>query len=365
VNARQIILALVFFLPFFVFPFGTSFFEIPKVIGVEVGVEALLLVSLFSNHLKKLKSWVVLPFILLFLLTFSTLIINPDFKLFFGNIFRLQGVFLVWHLIVFAILSSQINVMKLNGFFYFLFLSMLLTLALIGFIFGATLNGRAVGTLGEPNSLAAVAIFFFTCVFFRNRWKYWIVSLIVCLELILLSGSRSGLFAFFVTIIYIILSQNLLLEVKKTSIIGFLLIVASLSFPFIEGGGWFENRAEIWQTAYHAGWSSPIYGNGFGNVQSSLAKSAKQLNNNVQYQIVDSSHNIFLDFWVQGGILGVLLFLWILIISVYHFLASDNRFMLALLIGLIYALCFNPLSVAVLVMFWYVLGQGLFKPSET
>lgn len=363
--AKYVILALVFYLPFLILPFGISYFEIPKVIAIELGVEALLILSLMSGRLKQLKNPAVIPLLLLFILTLIGLIANPDYKAFFGNIFRLQGVFLLWHLMLFAVLSSKINILRQRKFFYFFLLSALLTIALVGYILGITLSGRAVGTLGEPNSLAAVAVFFFTLVFFKNRWFYWIIGLIVCLEVILLAGSRSGLFAFFVTVIYLILSQEFILGVKKSSIIGLLLIAASFSFPFIEGGGWFENRSEIWQTAYHAGWSSPIIGNGFGNVQTSLSKSAIELNNNVQYQIVDSSHNIFLDFWVQGGIVGLLLFILILVVSIYHFIISENRLMLALLIGLIYALIFNPLSVSVLIMLWYVLGQGLFKAKES
>lgn len=361
---NYLVSALVFYLPFLVLPIGISYFETPKAVAAEVGVELLFIITLWQGNLKGFKRLNLLPFLLLFSLTLYGLVINPDLKLFFGNIFRLQGVFLLWHLLLFALLSSKINVEK-KGTTAFILLGALLTLTLVGFILGIHQEGRAVGTLGEPNSLSAVALFFLPFVLLQKRWVFQIIALVVVLETILLAGSRSGLFALLLTLIFLLLSHHLILGVKKASIVGFLLLVIGFSFPLIEGGGWFENRSEIWQTAYVAGWSSPILGNGFGNVQSALSKTAIKLNNNVQYQIVDSSHNIFLDFWVQGGIIGLFLFLLILMISIYNLLLFENRLMIALLLGLLASLSFNPLSVSVLIMFWWVIGQGYKTKAST
>lgn len=106
---------LLFFLPLIVFPFGISPFEIPKVILVEAVIDMLLIVTIWNtkNFSFKNVSYIqlliygsigVLSVIHLFFFTTSTT--------FFGNIFRLQGVFLLWHLLLFSLLSSQIDMQK-------------------------------------------------------------------------------------------------------------------------------------------------------------------------------------------------------------------------------------------------------------
>ncbi len=99
-----------FFLPFVVLPLGTSPFEIPKVLLAEIIIELLFLFVLFG---KIPFSFTILPKHLLytisglFLISLFDLLFFQSPTVFFGNVYRLQGVFLLWHLLFFTIMVSQ------------------------------------------------------------------------------------------------------------------------------------------------------------------------------------------------------------------------------------------------------------------
>lgn len=356
---------LLFFLPFVFWPFGISPFEAPKVIAAQIAIEILLVVSFLSTPigLERFKRWIksrMISFSLiagLIILSLLGLVIFPSATNFFGNQFRLQGIFLLWHLLVFSLLSSRFNLDKVPKFIYLL--SLILILATIPFL-GGNENGRAVGLMGEPNALAASAIFILPFVFFKQKNFIKIIGVISALIIIFLSGSRSGLIAILIQFIFLFLTSKY--SLKKGFIVSFVLLTLSLSLPIIEGGGWFENRAVIWQTALLTGLESPILGHGFGNIEHALHQTSITLNNMIQYQLVDSSHNIFLDFWVQGGFVGLFLFIVILIQAFKKLISQSKTLELTALIGLLTVMSFNPVSVVTLVGFWWIIGQG-FLPS--
>ena len=135
-------------------------------------------------------------------------------------------------------------------------------------------------------------------------------------------------------------------------------MACSLFLPFVEKSGWYENRAEVWHTALVAGTLSPIFGHGFGNTQSNLHQTSLILNNNIQYQIVDSSHNLVLDFWVQGGFLGVACLVLLLWGGVGGLIKHQAKLELTAFLGIFTVMLFNPVSVVILVYFWWLISQG-------
>ncbi len=356
----KLVIFLLFILPFLVWPFGglVSPFETPKVIAAEVAIEILILLfflkinisSFLKNH--KLQIYLVLGLIFLSLIH---LIISPSPTSFFGNEFRLQGVFLLWHFLVFSLVSSNIEIKSIPNYIYPISLTVLL---LVTIILGGNENGRAFGTLGEPNSLAATAIFFLPFLIFIHKKLIKISGFIVALIIIFLSGSRSGLIAYSLETVFILSTQIFKVSIIKTFSLSFILLILSLSLPLIEGGGWFENRSQIWQTSFLAGMKSPILGNGFGNIHDSIRMTSLSLNNTIQYQFVDSTHNIFLDFWVQGGILGLALFVLLLLFSIKNLITQSRTLELTVLLGLLAVMSFNPASVATLIAFWWIIGRG-------
>ena len=346
---------LLFILPLVVLPFGVSFFETPKVILAELVIEALLLIYLAREQLtlNLLKNTHARLIGILLILSFIGLIVNPAG--FFGNIFRLQGIFLFWHLLIFSIVSKNIKLPKITS--KIALFSILILFASIYF-FGVNINNRAFGTIGEPNAFAGAVLFLLPFALFQPSKLVRVLGLILTGFVIFKSGSSSGILGLSLELVFIILIKIFKLSFLRSTIICLSLILLSFSLPFLENRGIFENRAEIWQTATFSGLQSPIFGHGFGNITESLKQSSIKLSafNFVQYQFVDSSHNLFLDFWVQGGILGLGTLLTILLLSIKNLILNKKTLELTVLIGLLTVMSFNPVSIAALVSFWWLVG---------
>lgn len=297
----------------------------------------------------------------IFLLTIIDLIFLNTKTSFFGNPFRLQGIFLLWNFLVLAIMSSSVRLNQIPKVAYF---TSFFVLLLSSFILGVNEAGRRVGPLGEPNSLATVILFIWPFLFFDNiLHKYFkLIPIAGAIIIVLSSGSRSGLIALSIQLIFIFLSGKI--SILKSLIISLIFIFLTLFLPFVDTKGIFENRSEIWQTAIRAGNKSPIVGQGFGNIEQALNKASWEVSNNVRFQYVDSSHNFLLDWWVEGGIFGILLIISLTTLASRNFVKSSKKLELTALIGIIIPMLFNPVSVAVLVPFWFLVGQGFILPKE-
>lgn len=344
---------LIFLLPFIINPFFGYFFEPPKVIFAQILIEVILAIVLFRNKsiLKSLnKSQLILSATLLILTLFS-LFFAKNSQVFFGNEIRLQGIFLLWHLLILSLLSSKLDINKLPKM---LFPVCLIFLLVTAFLVEPDINGRAIGTLGEANALASSVIFFWPFAFIVNQ-RFKLGILLTALVIILVSGSHSGMLAFVFQIVFLIAAR--LVSLKKAVILVSLLLLLSLTLPFIKGGNWYENRSEIWYTAFLAGGQN-FLGGGFGNIEQSLYQASAKLNNNLRFQAVDSSHNFLLDFWVQGGIVGIIVIILMILLSLKGLIKNLKVLEITSFLGLVCVLLFNPASVATLVAFWFILGQG-------
>lgn len=356
---EKIIFFLLFILPFIIFPIGTSPFEAPKVYITEIAIIILFIWYIAKQPALSLRQKKYLPYYLIFLLSFIHLFTVPSTTLVFGNVFRMQGVFFLWLLLLFSILSSKI-VIKLPSIRILTFLIFLHVLAAV--LIQAKIDDRAIGTLGEANSLAANTIFLFSFLLFlpfqKKDWWYKAISFIFILFILLFTGSRSGIIAFCIVSIFYLLQR---FSLRAAFIVAVLLFCSSLVLPFLQQNQLFENRATVWQTAFAAGFAKPLLGWGFGNTELALAETAQRENTILQYEYVDSSHNVFLDFWVQGGLIGLASIAFLVTTAYYHFMKQKKLLELAILFGLLIMLSFNPLSVAVLVQFWWVVGRGAFR----
>lgn len=333
-------------------------FETPKVIVGEILIEVLLVLIFLRGRFKLVLNPFSGAIGLLFLLTVIDLIFLKTNTTFFGNLFRLQGVFLLWHLLGLALVSSAVNLPK-KVYLYSTF--SLVVLSLSAYILGGDLNGRAFGTLGEANSLAGTAIFLLPFGLVATP-KWAKIGFLLSVALIILaSGSRAGVIVFLIQLIFVGLVYLASFKLSRAFLVALMLSLISLALPIYAGGGWYENRSEIWYTSLVAGTLSPVIGHGFGNMEAALHKTALILNNNIQYQVVDSAHNIFLDFWVQGGALGIMALVILIIFAVRNFLQKDQLKELLIILGLLTTLSFNPVSVSLLIAFWFFLGQGYKK----
>lgn len=333
-------------------------FETPKVIVGEILIEVLVVLAFLRGNFKFILDSFSGAIGLLFLLNFIDLIFLRTNTTLFGNPFRLQGVFLLWHLLGLALVSSAVNLPK-KVYLYSTF--SLVVLSLSAYILGGDLNGRAFGTLGEANSLAGMAVFLLPFGLLGSPKWAKIASLLSVALIILASGSRAGIVAFLIQLIFVGLVYLAGFKLSKAFLVALLLSLVSLALPIYAGGGWYENRSEIWYTSLVAGTLSPFIGHGFGNTEIAIHQASLILNNNIQYQVVDSAHNIFLDFWVQGGFLGVLAIVILIIFAVRNFLQRGQVKELLIILALLITLNFNPVSVSLLIAFWIFLGQGYKK----
>lgn len=355
---------LLFLLPLLVFPFGQSFFELPKVILAEILIQAGLIIFFLTHKdisLKHFDRTIIAIVVLFFSFGLGSLLFLAQKYTFFGNPFRLQGVLLFWYLLIFTLLSSKFDSRRLHGIFP---LIGLIGIFMGSLFLGVNQDGRAYGTLGEPNALAASALFLWPFVYFKfNSRPVKFLSLLLAFLVVLFSGSRSGLIG--------LLGQGALLfginylkfNLRQVIFISVILLALGLLLPAQESNLVYENRVEIWKTALWFG-KSHLLGTGIGNIDSALKESSNNLNNNVKFQYVDSSHNLILDFWVQMGVLGITLLFVMLYKSVKNYSQEGNYYYYLLWFGVLNMMLFNPASVVTLIHFWYLVGQGFHKPPD-
>lgn len=353
---------LLFILPLVILPFGASFFETPKVVLAEVVIEVMLFWVIIKGRFSlgrypvRLVVWVGV----IILLTLIHLIFLRTPVTFFGNVFRLQGMFLLWNLLVLGLLSTQIDIHRLFGWVLLPYLLLIMS----AFILGGSEEGRLIGTLGEPNALAGMAIFFWPIIFLTlPKLPLRVLVFLAALMLVFLSGSRSGLIALGLEVVFLGLMKTHRIALTKAVIVCLLVLGIAYIMPFVEGGGVYENRAEIWPAALVAGAQYPIFGGGFGNIEKVFPKGSEILKNNARFQYVDSGHNLFLDWWMQGGLVGLGLLLALLWIVFKNLISESKIREVTLLLGLLAVMSFNPVSVVTLVQFWWLIGQGLKKPD--
>ncbi len=226
----------------------------------------------------------------------------------------------------------------------------------------ANAGERAVGTLGEPNSLSATMLFILPFCLLSKQNKRNILLLLIGIVTIFLTGSRSGIIGLGVELFFFFLQKYF--SLYRTAFICFFLLLLTLFLPFLQTKNVYENRAEVWKTAWAAGLQKPLLGWGIGNTPLALKETALKETNNLRFQIVDSSHNLFLDWFVQTGAVGLILFLFLLSQAVLGLIRTHKSKTLGSFLGIMSVLLFNPVSVVTLIAFWWIMGRGFSATSE-
>lgn len=354
---------LLFFSPLIIFPFDKFSFEPPKVILAEgiIDLMVLLMVSRTGISWRKYNFQHLILAGGIFGLSIIHLIFFQTPTTFFGNVFRLQGIFLLWHLLLWSVISSRINLKNLP---FWLYLIPLAGLFLGANFLGSNEEGRAVGTLGEPNALAAVSLFFWPVVGLNPGLKaslkkiIFLLCFIIACWIIFISGSKAAVLGLLAQSIFLILVSFKKISLGKASVISLIFILASFSLPLLEKGRIYEDRSEIWLTALVSGFNQPVFGTGFGNMEEAIKNTGLILRNNIQYQYIDSSHNLILDWFLQAGLIGVSLLVLLLWDALGGLVRQGRKTELVCFIGLLTVMMFNPVSIVNLLAFWWLVGQG-------
>lgn len=368
---QSITIFLLFFLAFVIWPFGGNPYEPPKVIVAMLGVELLLFATVVRKKffIQPISKVVLTIYLCMLIQSMMHLLFFRTDTTLFGNAIRLQGVIMLWHLLLFAYVGSRLQFKDVPSAWHWL---CLFGLGMAALLFGQNTSYRLYGTFGEPNALAAYIIFLLPFgMLIRDRLRT-IIYCIMAVGIIMGTKSDAAMLAVILELVFLIF-----VTVTKRKTVPFLLcillLVTSFVYPFLskpeksvypESQVWRDSRAAIWITSFHAGLKKPFIGWGFGNTEYALQKTAWQIQSPLRFQYVDSAHNIFLDWWVQGGGIGLGLLLGLLIIAVQNFLRQKRTLELTTILGLLTVLSFNPVSVAVLVVFWWTIGLGVFATTH-
>ncbi len=327
------------------------FSEIFRVIVFQI---AIILASVLYLLTIKRWSWPPLSVLGLIGLTMIQLVLIPESRQIFGYPLRLQGVFFLWHLLALFIIFRGYSLQSLPKIWI---LASLATLFGSIFVFPFNQAGRATGLLGEPNALAAVAIFLWPLVFYKQNRIVQLAGLGLCGGIIFFTASWSALVALTLQLLVLILLK-LRWRISRVATVCLFLYLLSFSLPFLEQESTWESRQGIWQLAWQAGWKAPLIGYGFGRGLPVIHDEARQQQSPLSYEVVDSSHNLFLDYWLQGGAIGLGLLVLLCIQAVTRAVKNKDSLTFSLLLGLMTVLTFNPLSVVTLAQFWLLLGSG-------
>lgn len=301
--------------------------------------------------LESINIWDYFYWSWILVLIISSILGNDPISSIVGGSYRHQGVIFFISLWVigktFGFLSKKEKAFFSKSISYFLILQSLIVFFQLIFNKGLVF-GRPMGTFGEAN---AVAGYLALGSFFTSN----IYVLLTALLAIFLTGSRSGLIAFFV-----ILFSHLKVS-RKTKVV--LLVVFGLLFlfvwqrrQFVEVGPYkFEDRFIFAQLSVESIFQKPLIGYGAETGEIVFNNAFKEKKIKLGNFMVDRSHNLFLDVAIWSGFSGLLLFSTFLFGNIYSiYKAKDRRKLYGAIAFLAFSLL-QPLGVTHWTLFFLIL----------
>lgn len=367
VNIKKLIIAYLAAIPLISTPTN---YEGLKVLWFLIGGLFIFLYSLSKHKLSSVNkseklfiAWVFL------LLTSSLLGLHPTDSI-LGNSYRHQGViFFLLFWMIFLQLRELFNDKDLQ-----LLKKILVGIAVAQVVIAIIqialninlINGRPVGTIGEPNALAGflVLVNIFLVYSKDNNSKLFCGILFLG---VILTQSMTGIFSFLIVYPIYFISKLRLKRLRKLSFILLpfipllLLIVLIIFQPTFFFQGKFENRPLLWKLALEAIEKRPILGYGAESTQAIYELSFIKKEMPLYGLNIDRSHNIFLDIALWSGLVGLGIFsAWI--IGMYKkFVTEDKYRQLTALIVFITFAFFQPLGVT----HWIMLGILVLIPRRS
>ncbi|EKE11565.1 MAG: O-antigen polymerase [uncultured bacterium] len=209
-------------------------------------------------------------------------------------------------------------------------------LSLLYFIAGeTTFDGRLQAFYNSPNFLAmflAPSIMIGVFLLKENKKIYSMTLSVMLVSLYLTQSYASWIAVFIAMILLLFLKKDLL----KRNFILILMLIFILFFSLQKGTdklNRFTNMEErssaasrmmIWSSAMKIGLDNPAIGIGPGNFQNKYLEYQKYFPPYLEWA-VPQPHNLFLAFWLQAGVLGIVGFLWILFLWFRKFIQKNEK----------------------------------------
>ncbi len=235
---------------------------------------------------------------------------------------------------------------------------------------------RIVSFFEYPNALALFLApligLFFTLelkqyALFESKWVARTCLTLMAVAL-LLTFSRGAWIAVLITLGLLFIKN---IGLKKTGLIAVGVIVAGLLLPelrerILAGIADPSSRAhwDLMKVGVNKILQSPFLGNGLYGFRTTLEQS------NFTGEILNYPHNIFLNFWLEIGLLGLLAFGWIINLALHQqkkhlsipALAASSFLLIVILHGLVDAPYFkNDLAI----LFWFAISLFYIPPKES
>lgn len=361
-------LFLIPFVPFIIsgsilFPFITGKNFLFRVI-VEIVFALWIILIMRDKEYRPKFSWLLGSLaIFTVVMGISTLFAENPFKAFWSNFERMEGfIALIHFFLYFLVASSVLHTLKQWAQYFYAWIGSSVIMCLYGLLQLSgkiTINQGGVrvdGTLGNANYLAVFLmfnIFFGIFLFLRSQNKKtvaWVLAPAVFLQLVILyftatRGSILGLIGgLFVTVVLTALFERERVGLRNVAIGGVVALLifvggfvalkntsfvtespvlsrfSSLSLSEIKNQG----RFYIWPMALEGAKERPILGwgqEGFSYVFNEHYNPKMY----AQEQWFDRAHNMFLDWLVAGGILGLLSFLSVLFFAFWYVWKDPNN----------------------------------------
>lgn len=194
----------------------------------------------------------------------------------------------------------------------------------------STTHGRPYGNFGQPNLAASLILTSLCCgIYLQKNGKISFKTLIIIaiffgLALAFPSSKTSFL-------CLVVLASLALLLKDRASFFAFLITSATIAAVKLltpatrdlSSGDISTGRFELWQTMLNALWQSPWFGYGALNTRVAHFES-RELNITPKGQVIGSSHNLILDFFIWFGVIvGLILAIYYLQI-IFNYLKHNQ-----------------------------------------
>lgn len=303
---------------------------------------------------------------------------------------RMTGIVLMAHLVAYFVMLSGMR----SAFSWIRYLQISVAVSFVTAIFPVIqlivpgiffdkMSNRLSGTIGNPIFLAAYLfcnMFFAAWLASRARvartrsWPYSIVALFD-LTVILLTQTRSVLIALFIScaVLSLYAARGGVARVRYAVFVAWALVVILggifwatrsnalwqnvpiLSRVAVEGI-MTDNRLFAWRAGMRAFFEKPILGWGWENFYAAFNAhyDPRLLRSGFNETFFDRPHNVFVQFFVETGIIGFSIYMALLICAFYY--ARKNAWMVALLTAYVVQNFFAFDSISSYVMFFAALA---------